>query len=128
MTPTFLPPEDLPSKTPTTLDAELRGQLEYAAGKYFFQACGGVIQSLLLNCEWTISVAEGLMLVIRCPDLQTNWRVLNQIVTIADQLAQFNPTPKSGCIRQRGRVFPMICGWMSDRSIEILDYLSPMGR
>ena len=34
------------------------------------------------------------MLVIRCPDLRMNWRVLHQMVAIAEQLAQFSPQAK----------------------------------
>lgn len=92
--PLSLPPEDQPPATATDVDATLRRHLELSTGKYFFEACDGTTQSLLMTCAWTISVAEGLMLAIHCPDPNTNWRVLNQIQAIADILAQFNPNAK----------------------------------
>lgn len=89
-----LPPEDQPPTAPTDEDANLRRHLEISTGKYFFEACDGTTQALLMTCGWAMSVAEGLMLVIHCPDAPTNWRVLNQIRTIADILARFNPNAK----------------------------------
>lgn len=99
MTPIFLPPEDRPPEATTDVDAELRRQLELRTTKHFFESCDGSTQSLLMECGWTISVEEVLILVIHCPDAITNWRVLNRIAEIADPLAQFSPLAKI-------RVFP----------------------
>ncbi|MEO0536264.1 MAG: hypothetical protein AAF215_20620 [Cyanobacteria bacterium P01_A01_bin.123] len=99
MTPPFLPPEalppeDLPPKVTTDWDAGLRRQLELSTSKHFFESCNGLIQSLLLECRWTISTAEVLLLVIHCPDSLTNWRVLNHMAAIAHPLAEFSPHAK----------------------------------
>ena len=91
---TSLPPQDLPPESLTDLDTSLRRQLELSTTKHFFEACDGSIQSLLMECGWTISVAEVLMLVIHCPDITTNWRVLNRITAISEPLAQFSPLAK----------------------------------
>ena len=94
MTPTPLPPEDRPPQTTTDLDAGLRRQLELSASKHFFEACDGPTQSLLMECQWTISAADVLMLVIHCPDHLSNWRVLSHLAAIAHHLAQFSPQAK----------------------------------
>lgn len=89
-----LSPEDRPPDAITDLDAVLRRQLELSTRKHFFEACDGFTQSLLMECGWTINIAEVLMLVIHCPDPITNWRVLNRIGAIARLLAQFSPNAK----------------------------------
>lgn len=94
MTPMSLPPEDLPPEVTTDWDAGLRRQLELTTSQHFFEACDGPTQSLLMECGWTINVAEALTLVIHCPDALKNWRVLSHIVAIADPLAQFSPRAK----------------------------------
>lgn len=94
MTPIPLPPEDRPPEMPTDLDVGLRRQLELSTSQHFFEACDGPTQSLLMECGWTISVAEVLMLVIHCPDAIKNWRVLGHIAAIAEPLAQFSPRAK----------------------------------
>lgn len=94
MIPHSLPPEDLPPKTTTDLDAELRKQLEISTSQHFFEACDGPTQALLMQCRWTISVAEVLMLVIYCSDQGKNWRVLNHIAIFAEYLSQFSAQAK----------------------------------
>lgn len=89
MTQPFLSPDDLPSAS-SNIDRILRQQLEESVGKHLYEACDGVMQALLTSCEWYITTQTGvLMLVISCPDMPTNWRVLNNIVSIGQQLEQF---------------------------------------
>lgn len=89
-----LPPEDRPPHGTTDFDAAMRRQLELSTRQHFFEACSGMVQSLLMECRWIISVSEVLMLVIHCPDPMTNWRVLNRMAEIAEPLAQFSPWAK----------------------------------
>ncbi|MDB9527245.1 hypothetical protein PN498_14695 [Oscillatoria sp. CS-180] len=89
-----LPPDDQPPASTTDLDATLRRRLELSMRKHFFEACDGSMQSLLMECSWTINIAEVLMLVIHCPDATTNWRVLNGMAQIAEFLAQTSPLAK----------------------------------
>lgn len=87
----FLPPDDLPPAQLSSLDEELRRQLEASTAKHFYEGCDGVTQSVLSSCDWHItSNSSALMLVITCPDMTINWRVLNNIVSIGNQLAQFS--------------------------------------
>jgi len=90
-----LPLDDLPPACPDQSDTLLRRQLEEAVGKYLYQSCDGVTQGLLISCEWYISTLNGeLMLVINCPDMATNWRILNNVVPIARQLERFSSQAK----------------------------------
>jgi hypothetical protein len=87
--------DDLPPSEFTQSDQVLHHQLEDVVRKYFYQACDGVTQSLLIRCEWLITItAHALTLVINCPDMSTNWRVLNNLVAIGGILAPFAPTGK----------------------------------
>jgi hypothetical protein len=64
-------------------------QLESYAGKSFYEACDGVTQALLVKCEWFITtVAIAPTLIINCPDMHTNRRILNHIGAIATYLEQ----------------------------------------
>ena len=94
MTVRDLTPEDLPPKVIGHLDRVLQQQLELATRQYFLETCSESIQSLMGECEWTIGLAEGLTLEIRCPDTRYNWRVLNHIQTIAERLARLSPQAK----------------------------------
>jgi hypothetical protein len=91
----FLPPDDLPPAEVDQLDGILRRQLEDAIGRCFYEACDGVTQSLLTSCEWYITTkAIALTLVINCPDLGLNWRVLNNIVPLGTRLEQFSASAR----------------------------------
>lgn len=96
MTPTpSLPPDDLPSTQTNQSDAFLRRQLEDSVTRHFYESCDGVTQSLLMTCDWGLTTSStALTLVINCPDMPTNWRVLNNIVPIANRLEKFAPTAK----------------------------------
>ena len=85
-----LPPEDLPPESTTELDIELKRQLEGALCQYFFEACDGSTQSMLMECRWTINIVEAVILIIHCADQEKNWRVLNRMATLAEYLSEFS--------------------------------------
>lgn len=88
-----LPPDDLPPTEALQSDRTLHHQLEEAVNKHFYETCDGVTQALLVNCQWSITItAAALTLVIHCPDIATNWRVLNNVVSIGSVLEVFSPT------------------------------------
>ncbi|MDY6937805.1 MAG: hypothetical protein SWY16_09065 [Cyanobacteriota bacterium] len=89
-----LPPEDRPPETTSKLDIRLRQQLERATSKHFFEACNGPAQGLLVECAWTIAIVEVLTLAIHCPDRDKNWRVLNNMTSLAKYLAKFSTQAK----------------------------------
>jgi hypothetical protein len=92
---TFLPPEDLPPTSITAVDETLRCQLEKSVAKRFYEACDGVTQGLLCQCNWHITTqARALTLVIVCSSAAANWRVLHNLVLLANQLARFSPHAK----------------------------------
>ncbi len=70
-------------------------QLKEALSKGFYEACSGVIQALLLACEWNlITEAHTLTLVITCPNMTINWRVLSNLAAIGHSLERFTPNAK----------------------------------
>jgi hypothetical protein len=89
-----LPSDDLPPNLTAVSDRQLQRWLEAATGVHFYQACDGVTQGLLLCCEWSITTAAGLTLVINCPDQTTNWRVLNNVVALGNRLIRFSTQAK----------------------------------
>jgi hypothetical protein len=91
----FLPIDDLPPQEFGQADQFLQRQLEESVTKHFYEACDGVTQGLLLRCEWCIkSMVDALALEILCPDMMTNWRVLNNVVVLGNTLKQFVPSAK----------------------------------
>ena len=86
-----LPPDDLPPVETTNLDTELQRQLEQSTRQHFLECCNRSTHNLLKVCEWTISLAEGLTLIIHCRDQKINWQVLSHIGALADQLSEFSP-------------------------------------
>lgn len=89
-----LPFADRPPETTTDLDRGLQRQLEMSISRHFFEVCAGPSQSLLMECGWTIQVAETLILVIHCSDQEKNWRVLNHMAAFAERLSQLSPRAK----------------------------------
>ena len=88
-------PDDLPPAEFGQVDQSLQRQLEESVSKHFYEACDGVTQGLLLRCEWHITTsANALTLVILCPDMMTNWRVLNNVVPLGKSLEQFISSAK----------------------------------
>lgn len=77
------------------LDRILRRQLEESTSRLFAQSCDPITQGLLSNCEWYFTTnATALTLVINCPNLVTNWHILNNIVTISSRLEQLSQSAK----------------------------------
>ncbi|MDX2241086.1 MAG: hypothetical protein NW224_10420 [Leptolyngbyaceae cyanobacterium bins.302] len=91
----FLSADDLPPNELDQIDKLLQQQLEESVAKHFYESCDGVTQGLLLRCEWHItSMVDALTLEILCPDMMTNWRVLNNVVPLGNTLKQFVPSAK----------------------------------
>jgi len=107
-----LPPDDLPPREVTGWDGVMRRQLEDAASSFFYAACDRPTQELLSSCEWYITTnANALTLAIACPDMATNWRVLNSVVALGSSLEQLSS-------RAKIRVCPPI-GWGTPFEIRV---------
>ena len=89
-----LSPEDLPPAVVTDLDTALQRQLMSLLSQHFFEACGGRLQAVIMQCEWKIYMSDVLTLVFYCRDVRSNWQVLNHLAPIAERLAQFSPQAK----------------------------------
>ena len=90
-----LPPDDLPSQQLELGDRMLRRQLDLSLTQRFQQQCDLVSLQLLAACDWSITTAANVaILVIVCPDRDTNWRVLNQVVALGSGMAQFSQDAK----------------------------------
>jgi hypothetical protein len=90
MTP-FLPWDDLPPEQLGLDDRILRRQLDISLTQRFEQQCNLEIQGLLAACAWAITTTTNVVtLVIVCPDRSNNWKVLNQVVILGTELAQFS--------------------------------------
>ena len=95
MNSSFLSPDDRPPATPTALDEKLRRQLEASIAKQFYEACEGVTQALLCQCKWQVTTqAVALTLAIDCANAAAYWRVLHNLIPVANQLARFTPNAK----------------------------------
>jgi hypothetical protein len=76
----------------TPQDQLLRGQLETAAGRLFYESCDGVTQSLLMKCHWYLTThAVALTLVLECPSEAMCERLSNHVPVMGDRLAQLSP-------------------------------------
>ncbi|MEM9539376.1 MAG: hypothetical protein AAGA60_07675 [Cyanobacteria bacterium P01_E01_bin.42] len=90
-----LPPDDLPSPTLALEDRLLRHQLDSSLTQRFQQQCHPEILQLLTDCEWSISTAANVaILVIICPDRATNWRVLERVVDFGKEMSAFSRDAK----------------------------------
>lgn len=86
-------PDDLSPSDFSAEDQELSRQLEAAVRRYFYEACDGVTQALLLNCEWRlVSDAEACRLCVVAEDPTTYGRVLNNLTPLGHAVSQFVPT------------------------------------
>jgi hypothetical protein len=84
--------DDLPPNETTPDYQALRRSLERAIGKLFYEACGGVLQGLLLTCEWYFSDQNLILtLYVHCPDHETSGRVLNNVNEISRVLRGITP-------------------------------------
>ncbi len=76
-------------------DKTMHRQLKEALSKSFYEACSGVIQALLLACEWHLTTEFNVLtLVINCPTMTTNWRVLSNLAAIGHSLERLTPNAK----------------------------------
>jgi hypothetical protein len=95
LSPNALPPDDLPPLVWLDRDRQLRQELQAALCKYFYQACDGVTQGLLMLCEWHLLITgEALILVLQCPTQPISWRALNNVEPLGLALRHFSPTAK----------------------------------
>lgn len=91
----FLPSDDCAPVQLGKDDQAMHRHLKEALSKGFYEACSGVIQALLLACEWHLTTeAHALTLVIACPNMTTNWRVLSNLAAIGQSLERFTPNAK----------------------------------
>lgn len=89
-----LPADDVPSSL-THQDQIWHQQLEEAIARCFYESCDGVLQALLMACDWHLSLTSGeLTLYLTCHDLSTNWRVLHNTRPIGRQLSRFTPNAR----------------------------------
>lgn len=104
---TALPPDDLPPQSLKIDDHRLRRQLDISLTQRFQQQCDPTSLKILSSCEWSITTTANVgMLVIVCPNRQTNWKVLNQVVPLSKAMAKFSQDAKE-------RIYP---------TPEMLDY------
>jgi len=92
---TALPPDDLPPQSLQIDDRQLRRQLDLSLTQRFQQQCDPTSLKILSSCEWSITTTANVgMLVIVCPNRQTNWQVLNQVVPLSNAMAKFSQDAK----------------------------------
>jgi hypothetical protein len=92
---TVLPPDDLPPPSLKIDDHLLRRQLDLSLTQRFQQQCDPRSLKILSSCEWSITTTANVgMLVIVCPNRQTNWQVLNQVVPLSNAMAKFSQDAK----------------------------------
>jgi hypothetical protein len=85
-----LPPDDLPPEHLMPLDEVLKKQLEGSISRCLYQNCGGMIQALLISCQWSIATRAGtLVLSLLCLDVIAYERVLHNVRLLATQLKAF---------------------------------------
>lgn len=91
----LLHPDDFSPSHPTSLDHQLHRQLCQSVSRHFYEACNGVMQALLLSCQWHVATStEALLLVVKCPNPATHHRVLNHIAPLSQQFAEFGSTAR----------------------------------
>jgi len=92
---TALPPDDLPPQSLQIDDHQLRRQLDLSLTQRFQQHCDPISLKILSSCEWSITTTANVgMLVIVCPNRQTNWKVLNQVIPLSKAMAMFSQDAK----------------------------------
>jgi hypothetical protein len=101
-------PDDLPPVELTKHDRELHHQLEETVCKYFYEACDGVTQGLLMTCGWRIVIqSHALILAVTCPDQPIQSRVLNNLEPLSIALSAFSPTAKIRIYSEFSRAEPL---------------------
>lgn len=92
---TVLPPDDLPPPSLQIDDHLLRRQLDLSLTQRFEQQCDPTSLKILSSCEWSITTTANVgILVIVCPNRQTNWKVLNQVIPLSNAMAKFSQDAK----------------------------------
>lgn len=90
-----LPPDDRPPQQLSLDDRAIRRQLDDSLSQRFVQQCDRISQELLATCDWSITTTINVViLVIVCPDRETNWQVLNRVVAFGNKLAEFSQDAK----------------------------------
>ncbi|NEQ96770.1 MAG: hypothetical protein F6K30_08605 [Cyanothece sp. SIO2G6] len=90
-----LPPDDLPPEQLALEDYTLRRQLDVALTQRFQESSNITSQEVLSTCEWSIKTITNIAtLVIVCPDKMTNWKVLNQVIPLGNELAKLSKDAK----------------------------------
>ncbi len=91
----LLPSDDLPPQQIEIEDRILRRQLDTSLTRRLQQQCDSSMLKLLSSCDWTVTTtANVVILVIVCPNRAVNWHVLNQVIALGQQLAQFSQDAK----------------------------------
>lgn len=86
-----LPPDDLPPVELTQADELLQQSLLAALSKHFYEGCSGVVQAVLLNCDWQVWLRSTMLgLDIRCEDAELGGRVRNYLDSIVRSLSQLS--------------------------------------
>jgi hypothetical protein len=112
-----LSPDDLPPTASLQQDDLWRRELEQSIGKHFYESCNGVMQALLMSCEWDFTTqASALTLVIGCPDRNIYERVLNNITAIGTRLELFMSHARIHIDPPVGQGSPLEV-WVSELSI-----------
>jgi hypothetical protein len=90
-----LPLDDLPPQQIDLGDRILHRQLDLSLTQLFQQQCDSTCRQLLAECSWAITTTANVaMLVIVCPNSQTNWQVLNQVMALGTSMAKFSRDAK----------------------------------
>lgn len=106
MTTPCLPPDDLPSLDP--IYRELSWELEEVTGEIFYNNCDPIIQDVLKQCGWDITIRrKGLFLVVICPNNSLNWQILKSLPLLADSLQMLSNTAKIRIYSPPGTGTPM---------------------
>jgi hypothetical protein len=84
----LIPPDDR-ATTPTDLDQALLLQLEKAVGKHFYAGCDRITQTILAQCQWSLTIHSDLpTLTIACPDAEIYWNIVSNMENISSYLSQ----------------------------------------
>lgn len=82
----MLPPDDL-APIPTRLDQIWQLQLEESVSQRFYDGCDRLTQTLLAQCQWSITTIDVPTLTIACPDTETYWNLVSNIKNISKYLS-----------------------------------------
>ena len=90
-----LPADDLPPQQLELSDRILRQQLDSSLTQRFREQGDRSLLELLDRCDWSITTAANVVtLAIVCPDLATNWQVLEKVIPLGNEMARFSQDAK----------------------------------